>query len=293
MLNHMIKRNALFALFGTAMLIIFFSPLKELLLSSSHNELYSHIVLIPFISSYFLYVRREELGLHAAYSYVPGSLVMASGILLSLLGRNAGQGLGQSDYLSIMTSAAVVFLLGGFLFCYGVRAVKSALFPLLFLFFVVPVPSVLMDRLIYYLQSWSAEASYGFFKFAGVPIVREGFIFHLTGITVEVARECSGIRSTLVLFLLGIISSALFLKTWSARAVMLLLLFPLAIFKNGLRIVTLSLLGSYVDKGWVETGSLHRKGGFVFFLAAMAVFSVMLWLLRKWEARKVKPPVIP
>ena len=286
--NHMIKRNALFALFNTAMLIIFFSPLKELLLSSSHNELYSHIILVPFISGYLLYMRRRELGLHAAYSYVPGALVMLTGIVLSVVGRNVRPGLSQNDYLSIMTSAAVVFLLGGFLVCYGVRAFKNALFPLLFLFFVVPVPAVIMDRLIYSLQSWSAEVSYGFFKLAGIPIVREGFVFHLSGITVEVARECSGIRSTLVLFLLGIISSALFLETWRAKAVLLLLLFPLAIFKNSLRIVTLSLLGSYADKAWVETSPLHRKGGFVFFLAAMAVFGIILWLLSRWESRQNK-----
>jgi len=284
--NHMIKRTALFALFNTAMLIIFFSPLKELLLSSSHNELYSHIILVPFISGYLLYMRRRELGLHAAYSYVPGALVMLTGIVLSVVGRNVRPGLSQNDYLSIMTSAAVVFLLGGFLVCYGVRAFKGALFPLLFLFFVVPVPAVIMDRLIYSLQSWSAEVSYGFFKLAGIPIVREGLVFHLSGITVEVARECSGIRSTLVLFLLGILSSALFLETWRARAVLLLLLFPLAIFKNSLRIVTLSLLGSYADKAWVETSPLHRKGGFVFFLAAMAVFGIILWLLSRWESRQ-------
>jgi len=55
---------------------------------------------------------------------------------------------------------------------------------------------------------------------------------------------------------------------------------PLLIIKNGIRIVTLSLLSIYVDPGFL-TGSLHRDGGVVFFLLALVLLVPVLWLLQK------------
>ena len=280
--------NTFFIIFSLAAFAIFFSPLQDLLRNSFHNELYSHIILIPFISGYFMYEKRKELFRDPDFSFVYGIVALLVGIVLFLIGRTKAIGLSPNDYLSLMTFAALVFWLGGIIFFYGLKAFKTAVFPLLFLFLMVPVPEFIMDRLIYSLQVCSAEATYAFFKIAGIPLIREGFVFTLPGINIEVAKECSGIRSTLSLFIIGILSCNLFLRTWRSRGVLLLLLFPLAIFKNGLRIITLSLLGLYVDKTWLTNSRMHSEGGFIFFLAALTVFGGIIWLLRKWESQTAK-----
>jgi exosortase len=260
----------------------------DLFRNSFHNELYSHIVLIPFISGYFLYEKRKELFNNPDYSFRPGIAALLAGIVLFFIGRSQATVLTQNDYLSVTILAALVFWLGGITLFYGIKSFRVALFPLLFLLLMVPVPEFIMDKLIYSLQVCSTEATYVFLTIAGIPIIRDGFVFNLPGINIEVAKECSGIRSTLSLFIIGILSCYLFLKTWRSRGLLLLFLFPLAIFKNGLRIITLSLLGLYVDKSWLTNSSLHRDGGFVFFLIALASFGGIILLLRKWEFRTDK-----
>ena len=278
------NRHIFFLVFSLATLAIFFTPLLDLF----HNELYSHIVLIPFISGYFLYEKRKELFNNPDYSFRPGIAALLAGIVLFFIGRSQATVLTQNDYLSVTILAALVFWLGGITLFYGIKSFRVALFPLLFLLLMVPVPEFIMDKLIYSLQVCSTEATYVFLTIAGIPIIRDGFVFNLPGINIEVAKECSGIRSTLSLFIICILSCYLFLKTWCSRGLLLLFLFPLAIFKNGLRIITLSLLGLYVDKSWLTNSSLHRDGGFVFFLIALASFGGIILLLRKWEFRTDK-----
>ena len=62
----------------------------------------------------------------------------------------------------------------------------------------------------------------------------------------------------------------------------MLLALPIAIVKNGMRIVTLSLLGAYVDKR-VLSSSLHKYGGIPFFLVGLLLLGTILWALRRTE----------
>ena len=93
----------------------------------------------------------------------------------------------------------------------------------------------------------SAETSYKVFQILDVPIYRENFIFELPGVSVEVARQCSGIRSTLALIITSVLAGYLFLDTGWRRVVLCICVFPVTVFKNSLRIVTISMLAAYVD----------------------------------------------
>src|SRR5262249_18397392 len=105
--------------------------------------------------------------------------------------------------------------------------------------------------------------------------------------TIEIAQECSGIRSTLILFLVALVLAHLFLRSgWSKCALMVLLL-PVTIARNGLRIFVLSTLGMYVDPSFL-TGRLHRNGGIVFFILAFVVLWGMIWLFQKLEGKMLR-----
>jgi exosortase len=149
---------------------------------------------------------------------------------------------------------------------------------------MVPVPGLIIDTIILLLQKGSAEVAYTFLKLTGIPVFREGFIFHLPGISIEVARECSGIRSSIALLITSLMAGHLFLKTGSRKIILSLSIFPIAIVKNGLRIVTLSLLTVYVDERIISS-PLHHKGGIVFFIPGLLILWLILWLLRKSEKR--------
>jgi exosortase len=275
-------RNGLFLFFMGLSILIFYSPMRLLVESSLENALYSHIVLIPLVSIYLIFTRRREIFEENNISVIPGIILICSGAVLYFVGRRFTTELVQNDFLSVMTFAAVLCWIGGFILFYGLESSRIAIFPLLFLLFMVPVPEFLMDKVIVLLQICSTEVSYGIFKLTGVPIFREGFTFHLPGLSVEVAKQCGGIRSSLVLFIVSILAGHMFLATRKRKFILSLWVLPITVIKNAIRIVTLSLLAVYVDPRILDS-TLHRRGGIPFFIVALSLLGIVLWILRRSE----------
>jgi len=281
------KRNILFISFSLLALLIFYTPLRAILHLAFYERLYAHMILVPFVSGYFLFLKRKQIVLQADYSFKVGIIISLIGILLFWFGEKNGLGLSQSSHLSFAVLSALIFWIGGFVLFYGVKAFKIAAFPLLFLLFMVPIPGKALETIIYLLACGSAEATYGFFKLTGVSVLREGFTFHLPGLSIEVAEQCSGINSGIALFVASIVAGQLFLRTGWKKVVLVLSIFPITILKNGMRIVTLSLLGAYVDPR-ILSSDLHRQGGIPFFVVALAMLAPILWILRRSEKKNIR-----
>lgn len=227
-------RHIYYISFGLLLFALYFESLRELAGLSFHNQLYSHFLLIPVVSLYFFFVRRKEIFADVAYSLRAGVPVAAVGILAYVLRKSFAWELNQNDHLSLMMFSFLTCFFGGFIGFYGSRTFRKAIFPLLFLVFIVPIPTLIIEPLISILVFVSANTSYAVFKILGVPIFRDGFIFELPGISVEVAEQCSGIRSTLALFITSVLAGHLFLRTVSRRVILVLAIFPVTIFKNSL-----------------------------------------------------------
>jgi exosortase len=264
-------------------LAIFYSPLKQLAALSFHSELYSHFLLIPVVSLFFLWVNRNTIFSEIFYSFKTGVPLILAGLLIFGIGKGDYFKLNQNDYLSLMMFALLVCLLGMFIVFFGSRSFRRALFPLLFLVFIIPIPTAILDPLIRFLQVGSAHFTYGIFKLIGIPVFRDGMVFELPGIAIEVAKECSGIRSSLALVITSVIAGYLFLQTGWKRVVLVLSIFPVMIIKNAVRITTLSLLAVYVDKSWLTDSFLHHSGGIFFFLLALLLLAPVLLFLKKTE----------
>jgi len=274
------KRNILFAVFSVGLVLVFLRDLQQLILFSFDHQHYSHMVLIPLVSLYLFWINRSDIFSKVQYSTRAGAIFLAAGMGSCLVAINWGHQLSPNDYHALMMSSFLILFLGGFISCYGVSSVRAASFPFLFLLFTIPIPSPLLDRVVYGLQWGSAWATFWLFKLTDVPFFREGFIFALPGLTIEVARECSGIRSSLVLVICGFLAGHRYLRDFWQKGFLMLAIIPLAIFKNGIRIVTLSLLSIYVDEDFM-TGTLHQRGGVLFFLLALILMVFLLWMLRR------------
>jgi exosortase len=282
------QRNAFFLLFFVLALLMAYAPIKALYTSSINSEYYSHIVLIPLVSIYLFYQERKFIFSEQKYSLGAGTPLLLMGALLYLGGRFYGIQLNQNDFTAIIALSAVVFINGAFIFCYGFRAFKAALFPLLFLIFMIPIPSTLMEGTIYVLQVGSTEFTNVLFMATGVPFLREGFVFHLSGMSVEVAKECSGIRSSLALLITCVLAGHLFLNTWWKKVILAVCIIPVTMFKNGIRILILTLLGNYVDSRILTNSTLHTDGGIVFFILGLLLLAPVLYFLRKSEGPKAR-----
>jgi exosortase len=189
------------------------------------------------------------------------------------------------DRMSMTMFALVVMCWGIFVCCFGVTLCRKVSFGLLFLLFMVPFPTVLLDAIVGFLQRSSTEATALLFSALGVPVFRQGFVFSLSNFTIHVAEECSGIRSALSLFITGLVVGHFFLRSVWTKAALVAIVIPLAIVKNAFRIVGLSLLANYVDPTFITDSMLHRSGGVPLFVLSLIVLFSLAWLLWRVEKR--------
>ncbi len=190
--------------------------------------------------------------------------------------------LSPDERLSASMLALVAWWIAAFILCFGLHASRRALFPLCFLFWMVPFPEFVLNPVVNLLQQGSAAAAHLLFAVAGVPVEQHGVLVHIPGLTVEVARECSSIRSSSMLIVTTMVLAQLLLRSPWRKALIILLSIPLSVAKNGLRIFTIAMLTTRVDPSFL-TGRLHREGGIIFFLIALAVTFLLLWILRRGE----------
>lgn len=279
-------RNYLFAVFSLLLLVIFHDHLMKLIAFAYDSHLFFYILLVPLVSGYFFYVRKERIFAAVTYSFLAGGLLVLAGGLVYAAEINWGPLLGPSDELPPMVAAFLLIWLGGFVCLYGLPAFRRALFPLGFLFFMVPIPAGVLDHIVVFLQKGSTEAADGIFTLTTLPVKRDGFVFTLSNLAIEVAEQCSGIRSSLYLLLTSLVMGQFFLKTTSRKILLVLAVVPITIFKNGLRIVTLALLGNYVHPS-ILSSNLHHQGGIPFMILAVILLSIVVRWLRNSENRAV------
>jgi exosortase len=275
-------RNGLSLLLLLAAVAWFWQPLVSLFSLTRQQEHYSHIVLIPCLSLYVLYLDRKAILASREWSPWLGSLVVGLGAWCYWSANAAAFAPNQ---LSMTILALVVICWGIFVACFGVTLCRKGSFGLLFLLFMVPFPSFLLDAVIGFLQRSSTEATDLLFSVLGVPVFREGFVLSLSSFTIHVAEECSGIRSALSLFITSLVAGHLFLRSVWAKMGLVAIVIPLAIIKNAFRIVGLALLANYVDPSFITDSLLHRSGGIPLFFVSLAVLGAFVWLFRWAEAR--------
>jgi exosortase len=241
--------------------------------------------LVPLIIAFLVWSGREDIFSQSTYSR---SVSLSTGILsafLTLLTFYVAAGL--RPLLTVLSLLSwLIFLFVAF---FGVGSVRKAVFPISLLLFMIPVPGRFVESVISFLQAQSADLSYRLFLFLGVPVLRDGFILTVPGVSIEVAKECSGINSSIALLILMIIFAHETLSTNWRRMLLVLLVVPLSIIKNAIRIVTLTMLAIRVDPSFL-TGHLHHDGGFVFFLIALGLMYPIWKLLRVTDKQRTSSP---
>lgn len=270
------SRHTSAVIFWLLSLLFFRETLARLARLSFHDELASHILLIPLISAFLIYLERKQIFSSPRYCPFAGvPLLLATAVVWARLAS-----INQVNRLSVAAALIVLTWIAVFIFFYGMAAAKAAAFPLLFLFLMSPLPGDVSAYAISILQKGSAATCYLLFRVVGVPVVRHGFQFSLPGVEIEVAEQCSGIHAGLALFIAGLLAQYFLLRdTWWKKACFILCIVPIAIFKNAVRIVTIAWLGIHVDRGFFQ-GALHHRGGLPFSLVAMAMMAALIWLLR-------------
>jgi exosortase len=268
-------------------LALAWGPLRILTLVLE-NETFSQIPLIPFVSIFIVYLNRRTLFRNSAWGWHLGTALLIPGTIFLAVPLLNSQFLNSANRTILVIFGIVIFWIGAFALFFGPRAFWDARFPLLFLLFMVPIPESMLSKVILFLQKESAAAAELLFRLAGIPYLRQGFSFALPGVTIRVAEECSGIRSTLALLITTALVSHFMLKSNWKRALLCVAIVPISILKNGLRIVTLSTLAIYVNPDFLY-GNLHRHGGVIFFLIGLVPLILTLVWFQKAERSTAQP----
>jgi len=277
-----------FAGFVILLSIAFALPLARLVGYSLHSSLHSHMLLIPAVSAYLIWLKRRDPLPSAGSSTALAMIPLAFGLVATnawlLQGWNLTT-LKLNDYLALTSFAYLCFFWAGALALLGGRWLWEFAFPAAFLIFIVPLPTAAEHAIEVFFQYTSAEAAALLFQLTGSTVFRDGLVFQLPGISIRVAEECSGIRSSLVLFITGLLAGYMFLRSPWRRAALAGFVIPLAIIRNGFRVFTIAMLCVHVDPQMIDS-PIHHRGGPIFFALSLVPFFLMLLWLRRQEHRK-------
>jgi exosortase len=260
---------------------IFWHPFAETLRLALGDSEFTHIVLILPISAALVLSQWNSAKPTCSWSPWMGLFLGVTGVVAALSARWLGW-TAPDVRLSVEMVTLMIFWIAAFVLCFGARSARSLLFPLSFLFWMVPLPSFLLVRIIHALQQGSAFAASLLFSASNVPVSRQGFMLSIPGLNLEVARECSSIRSSLMLLITTMVLAHVLLRTVWRKALVVAAAVPLSVAKNGLRIFTLGMLSTRVDPSFL-TGRLHHEGGGVFFSIALVLVGLLVWVLHRGE----------
>ena len=282
--NPLADRSRYFGLFilVAGSIAIWWGPLAANARLTLSSDAHTHILLILPLSIALICFQARGAQLTFEPGRWPGLILLTAALVLR--GCTAWDvwypALGGRLSLSII--ALVMWWIGSIILCLGLQAFRSFLFPLCFLFLIVPFPEHVLDWITEFLQQQTAMAASALFHLARVPVTRDGIMLSIPGLDIEVASECSSIRSSMMLLVTTMVLAHLFLRSWWRKILLIVAVIPLSVAKNALRIFTITELGTRVDPGFLD-GWLHHSGGIVFFGVAVLVIIMLLWLLRRPE----------
>jgi exosortase C (VPDSG-CTERM-specific) len=249
---------------------------------AANDGLASYVLGIPFVSAWLIWRPRGETPEPTGRATRPAliaTVIMVILLGLAILTRTTAPAT-RYDFLTPMILAYIAGLVACAFLTVGRSVVRHHAFAIGFLAFAAPLPSWAVNGLEIFFQHTSAEVAAWMMQWAQIPTLRSGLVFQLPGITIQVAQECSGIRSSVVLFIVSVYGGYLILQRPARRWLLALFVIPLGIVRNGFRILTIAALCTHVGSHMINS-PIHHSGGPLFFaLSLIPLFLFLLWLRR-------------
>lgn len=262
---------------AASFVLLFHRPIAFLLTQWETPE-YNYGYLIPFISMFLIWQKRDALQRSAFQGSWLGIAVIIIGILLLAAGR-------LSSIFSITAYAMVLSITGLALSLVGQTALRNIAIAFLMLLFMVPLPGFLYGTLSNQLQLLSSSIGVWFIRLFGISVYLEGNVIDLGTMKLQVVEACSGLRYLFPLMTLGFIAAYFFKTSMWKRAVVFLSTIPITVFMNSFRIGVIGILVEHFGESQAE-GFLHDFEGWIIFMACTAVLLLEMWLLTAFGQHK-------
>jgi exosortase len=247
--------------------VLYFKVFTGLVTDWIHLPDFSHGFLVPLIPLYIIWEKRDLLKTTPVQPANSGLIILLAGLILLVLGTAAAEFFTMSFSLLAVLAGVIAFL------C-GYQYLRILLFPILFLIFMIPLPSILVDKLTFPLQLFASSFAVSCIDLMGIPVLREGNVIHLANTSLEVAEACSGIRSFVTLLGLGTAFAYFAQKATLARIFLILSCIPIAILVNAFRVALTGILASYFGPS-VAQGFFHTFEGYFLFVMALVLLLLL------------------
>ncbi len=243
---------------------------------------WGHTLIIPFVSGYFVWAKREAIlaePLRPAWIGLPLMIFGIAWYMICNLGPAA------LAHHNIRASGLGITLIGMGLLLLGWRAMRPVWFPLFFmLVFFQTVSERLMNMATYRMQDISAKGAYYFLTLIGIETDLAGNVLTVfrDGVPVQlnVAEACSGMRMLVAFLALGVAMAYVSLPRLWQQVLLVVMGVPIAIFVNVLRVASLGVLGIFNQN--FMTGEFHHMIGLVWLLPAFFSYLAALWCISKF-----------
>ena len=263
----------LFSIVSILLAFIYWDALVELLERWELQEEYSHSYLLPLVTTYFIWLKKDELAKMAfSPSWLGFSLVLFSMVVFFV---------GKVSILYILIQYSLIGVLIGLVWAVtGNAALKKIIVPLLILAFAIPLPYFIEVLLSAKLQLLSSQLGVKFIRWCNIPVYLEGNVIDLGVYKLQVVEACSGLRYLFPLMSLGFICAYMYDAPFWKRAVIFLSAIPITVFMNSFRI---GVIGVMVEKWGVPAaeGFLHDFEGWVVFMFCLLLLLLEMFILTR------------
>jgi exosortase len=248
----------------TVLLALYAPILARLMRQFYGDPNYSHGFFVPMLSAYLIWNRWREIGsIKSDPSLLGAPLVLCSLAVLYLGSLGSELFLQRISLLGVIAGLVVYFS--------GWRRLRAVAFPIAFLLFMIPLPAVIYNQIVFPLQLIASRFATGCLEALNLfPVLREGNLLILDGYTLEVVGACSGIRSLTSLLALAMGYSYLAERRFGVRVFLVLAMVPIAIISNGIRVVLTAVLVNYYGYHMAE-GFMHTFSGWAIFVVSIVL----------------------
>jgi len=252
-----------------AVLALLYAPVIKLLVWQWYNDPdYGHGFLVPVLSAYLIWARRDKLRQIARKPSAWGMVVVLGSLGFLVLGS-----LGAENSLSRLS--IVGSICGLIVYFAGWAILRAMAFPLGFLLFAIPIPGVVYNEIVFPLQFLASKFATRMLEMLNLfPIMREGNVLVLPDMRLEVVEACSGIRSLMSLLALAAGYGYVVERSVAVRWLLILAMVPLAIISNGTRVMITAIMANYIGASAAK-GFMHEFSGWVIFVVATVLFLVL------------------
>ena len=233
--------------------LIFWTDTQNFIKSWAGNAAYSHGYFILPISLWLLYRQRHAIKNIQTTSEPRALVLLAAALLLWFLSYISGVNVTQQLALVTLIPISIWIL-------FGRNMLKTTIFPVTFLFFMIPVGGGLIPPLM----EITADITVSLVDFSGIPVYRDGLYFTLPTGNWSVVEACSGLNYLVASLTLGLLFSYLAYRSFSKRALFILAIALLSIVANGLRAYGIVVIGHLTNMEYGAGGD-HEFYGWLFY----------------------------